>query len=158
MIKKVLSLFILMGLGYISIELIYTALTSQSIRLVGYSSIWMVLVGGTVGTFLGMWNEIPIMREIFYRLHVLMGWVTCITAEYGFGLILNRNLGLGLWDYSNNFLNVNGQIDFLHSMCWLAMVPFAFWLDDCLRFLLFKEERPRPLYTYYLRLISERFA
>lgn len=55
-------------------------------------------------------------------------WVKCaagalgITAvELGFGLVLNRKLGLGIWDYSTWKGNVLGQICPLFTAIWFLL-------------------------------------
>ena len=59
-----------------------------------------------------------------------------ITAtEFAAGVILNIWLGLGVWDYSNLWGNIAGQICPQYSALWyllsLAMIPALDWLRWC---------------------------
>ena len=56
-----------------------------------------------------------------------------IAMEYVGGMILNRWLKLGLWDYSKNFLNLGGQICLTVSIAWIAFAAlYAFLLHGLL--------------------------
>ncbi len=55
----------------------------------------------------------------------------CITAiELTVGIIVNRWLGLGVWDYSGVRLNFMGQICLPYSLLWLLLCCPAFKLCD----------------------------
>ena len=63
--------------------------------------------------------------------------------EFIWGLVLNVWLGLGLWDYSEMWGNVMGQICPLFSLAWCGISGVAVVLDDYLKFWFFDEEEPR---------------
>jgi hypothetical protein len=152
--KKIMTLFLLMGLAYMDVEVIYGAAVERTPSLTGQSSVWMGLVGGSLGVLLGLFNEkYSLLGGTSYRLKVLAGAGMITLIELLSGLILNVWLGLGIWDYSSSALHVMGQIDWVHSLCWLAFTPFVFWYDDVLRHYIYEEERPETLAMYYLRAL-----
>jgi uncharacterized membrane protein len=152
--KKLITIFSLTGIMYVFMEVAYTSIITGQARLVGHSSLWMMLVGGMLGVVLGLINERKSLKNIDYRLKVLIGGA-CITAlEFVSGCILNLWLGFDIWDYSKAFGNLLGQIDVLHSFYWMGISPFVFWTDDVIRHYIFKEEKPKSLFSYYKRIIK----
>lgn len=148
--KKALLLMAVMGLVYMDVEISYGAITALKWPLIGQSSLWMMLEGGLLCYVLGLYNEKGcIAGRLSYRACVLLGAVTIIGMELVSGIILNKWLGFGIWDYSSARFNFLGQIDLVHSICWLLITPMAFWLDDVMRHYMFAEERPESIATYY---------
>ena len=64
------------------------------------------------------------------------------SSDLAAGILLNRWLGLGIWDYSNMPFNLWGQICLPFSVLWVFLAGIAVVLDDWLRYWLFREERP----------------
>lgn len=126
----------------------------MSPRLVGFSSLWMFIVGGTLGVFLDILNEIKVLRAINYKLRVIMGASAIVCLEFISGVILNMFLKFDIWDYSKNPFNLLGQIDLLHSLYWFIITPFGFWVGDIIRYYIFDEEKPEDIIYYYTRLIK----
>lgn len=152
--KKILTIFGLTGILYVFVEVLYNAITSMDLSLIGHSSLWMLPVGGFLSTILGLFNEKKSLLKIDYRLRVVIGGIAITLVELISGLILNRLCGFDIWDYSKNPLNFLGQIDALHSTYWVLISPFVFWVDDVIRHYMFNEERPSRLFTYYKRIIT----
>lgn len=136
------------------VEVLYNAITSFNLSLIGHSSLWMLPVGGFLSTILGEFNEKKSLAKLDYRVRVILGGIVITAIELISGLILNRLCGFGIWDYSHNPLNFLGQIDALHSTYWVLISPFVFWVDDVIRHYMFNEERPTKLFTYYKRIIT----
>ena len=90
-----------------------------------------------------------------YKLEVFIGFLGIFVIEFLSGLILNRGLGLNLWDYSHLPLNIMGQITLLFAPIWLIIVPFAIFLDDQLRYVLFNGCKPYRLWWYYINLMPK---
>ena len=147
-------IFILLGISYIFIEVAFTAITSLKFSLIGITSLWMFLVGGMLGTVLGKINEIDIFENLSHFYTVLLGGFIITLTELVTGLIFNKWLGFNIWDYSNNPLNFLGQIDIIHSICWLILTPFVFWLDDLIKYYIMNSPKPPNLYKYYIRNIK----
>lgn len=149
--KKFLTLFSLMGIMYVFIEVAFTSITSLQPRLVGQSSLWIMLVGGLAGVILGSYNG---KSKTPYPFQVIYGALLIISIEFLSGLILNKYLGFNIWDYSSNRFNLLGQIDLFHSICWLILTPFVFWIDDVMRYYLYGSKYPDDIITYYRDILS----
>ena len=51
----------------------------------------------------------------------VLGSVIITTVELIFGIVLNRLLKLGIWDYSDMPLNILGQVCPLFSLYWMLL-------------------------------------
>jgi uncharacterized membrane protein len=150
---KNITLFILFGVFYACVEVIFTALTGHSFALKGTSSVWMFLVGGLDGLMIGLWNGPESWKTNWYRLSVLRGAAFITITEFLSGMILNRWFGMNIWDYSQNPINLLGQVDIIHCTCWLLIVPLIIWLDDAMRHYIYGEDKPGHFLTYYKKLV-----
>ncbi len=82
----------------------------------GYTHISMVITGG--GCFfvlLRMFRKIP--ARCFFKRFILSAAVIT-TAEFITGVLVNKMLKLGVWDYSRIFLNCMGQICLPFTILW----------------------------------------
>lgn len=149
--NKNFTIFTLMGICYIFIEVAFSSIVSLKPALIGQSSLWMFLVGGLLGVVLGKMNEIKTTRNLMYPFNILAGASMITFIELVSGVILNRWLGFDIWDYSKAKYNFLGQIDLVHSTCWVILTPFVFWVDDVMKHYMFDEPRPDKLYKYYIK-------
>lgn len=140
-LAKLAILLCIGGLMYCGIELLYR----------GHTHWTMFIVGGLAFIEVGLINEI-FPWDMYFEQQVLIGDILVTFTEFIAGYILNIKLGLGIWDYSNLPFNVMGQICLLFMFLWAFLVAFAIWLDDHLRFVLFKEE-----VLGYVFWIAEKF-
>jgi len=141
--KKISLLFILMGIFYVFIEVSWTSLIQipvQGFRLVGSSSLWMMVVGGFLGVIVGGFNQLNWVRKTFNVFWQSIVGATVITSiEFLSGLFLNVLCGFNIWDYSSFPLNILGQVCLPMSFVWFCIVPLICWTDDTLRYVLYKE-------------------
>lgn len=72
--------------------------------------------------------------NIFVR--CLLGAAVITSIEFGVGMLVNVELGWGVWDYSDKPLNVMGQICPLFSLGWYALSLPAFMLCSAIEKLL----------------------
>lgn len=155
--RKTTTLFFLMGTAYMATEVVYNALVPFKLSLIGSSSIWMGAVGGALGVLLGGLSPggklMP--ANSFYAARVIAGGLAINTVELLSGLVLNLMLGLDIWDYSDSFLNIAGQVCAYHAVMWFLFTPFVFWLDDVMRFYLYDGARPVPMIRYYTMALSK---
>ena len=128
---KEIILWLIGGLLYMGIELIWR----------GYSHWTMFVLGGICFILLGRINEV-IPWDMPLWLQVLIGTAIITGLEFITGCIVNLWLGWNVWDYSNVPLNVFGQICLPYILLWAPISLAGIILDDCLRYWLFKEERP----------------
>lgn len=101
----------------------------------------MFVLGGLSFVLIGLINE-HFSWDLSIWIQCLIGCIIITALEYVFGLVLNVWLGLGIWDYSNQPFNLQGQICLQFSLVWYILSGGAIFLDDVLRYALFDEEMP----------------
>lgn len=131
-ILKYLVLFLIGGITYYFIEIAYR----------GYSHFSMIIVGGLCFILIGSINEfsnkeIPLLLQMFISV-ILINIVELIS-----GIIINRILLLNVWDYSQLRFNFLGQISLNSSIAWFFLSLIAIYVDDLLRYKIYKEEMPK---------------
>ena len=128
---KYLTLFIIGGAAYYLIEILAR----------GFSHWTMFLVGGICFVLIGVINEVtpkmPLVRQM------LLSAVIVTVIEFVSGCVLNIWLGLNIWDYTDEFCNILGQICPKHTVYWFLLSCVGIVLDDCVRHFLFGEEKPK---------------
>ena len=120
-----LCLFAIGGLGYVLIELLWRGRSHLSMFLVGGAC--FELIGGIDARY----------RRWTMPARCALCSVGITAVELVSGCILNRWLGLGVWDYSRMRFNILGQVCLLYSLFWLVLSAAAF-----------------PLYRVCCRLMS----
>ena len=111
------------------------------IGAVGYSLIELAVRGRTHWTMSLTGGACAVMLyHAHKRLKHTNIWIRCgagaviiTAAELAVGIVVNRMLKWNVWDYSDRFLNVMGQICPRFSMGWyllnLPMIPLFRFLD-----------------------------
>lgn len=127
---KQLILFAVGGGVYCGLEQIFRGRTHWT----------MFIVGGLCFIFCGLLNERREDAPLWQQM--LLGSVIITTIEFISGCIVNLALGWNVWDYSNIPFNVLGQICLPFSLLWCLVALVAIFLDDFVRYLLFKEKFP----------------
>lgn len=120
-LKKEFFIFIIFGISYFTLEILYR----------GYSHWTMMLLGGIVSVLIGLINEITPNMRMWKQM--FLGTVLITILEFILGYILNIKLGLGIWDYSNIPFNIMGQICLPFSFLWFVLSYFVIMLDDILK-------------------------
>lgn len=129
---KAAFLFVVGGLVYILIELIWR----------GHTHISMFILGGICFVAIGFINEVfPWSLGLLWQ--SMIGAVIVTVLEFITGVIVNIWLGLNIWDYSNMPFNLLGQICLPFAFAWVALSAIAIVFDDYLRYWIFGEEKPR---------------
>lgn len=117
-VEKMGFVFLFGGVGYGLIELIWRGRTHPS----------MVLTGGACFSIIYGMNKWLRKRPLFVRCALSAAAITAV--EFSVGLVVNRLLGLGVWDYSNQKFNLLGQICPLYTFFWfLLCIPLIFILS-----------------------------
>ena len=120
-VLKEFIIFIIFGLMYITIELLYRGHTHYS----------MFIVGGICGVLIGLINDntpdIPLLPQC------VLGTVIITIIELLTGLFLNVYLGLNVWDYSNQPFNFMGQICPQFCIIWCILSILVIRIDDWLK-------------------------
>ena len=128
---KYLFLGFIGGFTYYNIELMYR----------GYSHISMFLLASFLFILIGLMNEFLSWDTPLF-IQSIIGAIIVTAFEFITGCIVNLWLGLNIWDYSNEPLNVMGQICLPFTLIWIVLSCIAIILDDYLRYYIFNEEKP----------------
>ena len=120
-VLKEFIIFIIFGLMYLTIELLYRGHTHYS----------MFIVGGICGVLIGLINDntpdMPLLPQC------VLGAVIITVIELLTGLFLNVYLGLNVWDYSNQPFNFMGQICPQFCIIWCILSILVIRIDDWLK-------------------------
>ncbi|MDR7870359.1 MAG: hypothetical protein RIN55_05835 [Tissierellaceae bacterium] len=134
-LKKIfqyLILFIIGGISYYLIEILWS----------GRSHPAMIIVGGTCFVLIGTINKDYLSTEASILIRLTISCLVITVLEFIFGLVLNLGLGLGIWDYSKFKYNLMGQICLRYSIFWFFLSLPAIVLYNYLRYWLFGENKP----------------
>lgn len=124
------TLFLVGGISYYFIEILYR----------GYSHFSMIIVGGLCFVLIGSINEFT-KNEIPLILQMLLSVFIVDVVELISGIVINKVLLLNVWDYSNLKYNFLGQISLRSSIAWFFLSLLAIFVDDFLRNKIFKERK-----------------
>lgn len=149
-VLKVLTIWFLMGMVYFVIEGIWR------IPKGGDANVVMLPIGGLCGLLIGSINQIPKFYNMSVFKQSLIGTGIVLVIEYTAGYILNIKMGLDIWDYSNMFFNINGQICLEFGLLWLLLMPAAIWLEDFIRFKFWNEGEGYGLKDVYMEFLGLR--
>ena len=120
-VLKEFIIFVIFGLMYVTIELLYRGHTHYS----------MFIVGGICGVLIGLINDntpdMPLLPQC------VLGAVIITVIELLTGLFLNVYLGLNVWDYSNQPFNFMGQICPQFCIIWCILSILVIRIDDWLK-------------------------
>lgn len=130
LIIKYVVLFVIGGLVYCGIELMWRNRTDISSFLMGGTAI-LVVGGLNEGYDWGM--------PVWYQMLLSSLFITAM--EYVVGI--NFNADYHIWDYRELWLNVDGQICFGYSLLWGLLGLVGILLDDFIRWVFFGEEKPK---------------
>lgn len=132
LLSKYVFLFLVGGLTYGLIEVLYR----------GYTHWTMLLLGGCCFIAVGLINELFSWETPLIIQSIIGGWaITCL--EFICGVIVNIILKWNVWDYSNTPLNIMGQVCLPFTFIWCLLSIIAIVVDDYLRYWIFNEEKPR---------------
>jgi uncharacterized membrane protein len=134
---KYLIVFEVGGVVYYTIELLYR----------GYSHESMFILGGLCLINIGLINEV-FGYDMYFELQVLIGDIVVVTSEFITGLIVNKWLGLNVWDYSNLPFNLMGQICLPFALLWIPVVALAIVVDDWVKYECLHD--PEPTYRSWI--------
>jgi len=141
--KRLITLWFIIGSSYYVLEGIWR----------GSSNIVMLFIGGLCGMFVGLINEHPVFCKLKIYQQSIIGVLITLFIEFITGWVLNIQLGLGIWDYSNLKFNLMGQISLLYGLLWFMVMPLVIWFDDWLRFKLYAEKEPKRLKEIYYEFV-----
>lgn len=130
-LTKHFILFSIGGIVYLIIEILFR----------GYTHLSMFFVGGLCFLLIGLINEILVPSPPLL-LQMLLSAILVTTVEFLSGCFLNLILGLNVWDYSQLWGNLLGQISLPFMAAWFFLSALGILMDDLLRHILFQETYP----------------
>ncbi len=113
-IDKYIIIFLIGGIGYGIIEVLFR----------GYTHWSMIITGGAAFLSLYIINNALTNTSIFIK--ALLGMIVITVLEFSVGIIVNKILALDVWDYTNMPGNILGQISLQFSACWYGLSVVAF--------------------------------
>ncbi|MFO7161144.1 MAG: hypothetical protein DIU81_006655, partial [[Clostridium] cellulosi] len=105
---RLLVLWILLGMGYTTLELLFR----------GVTYVQMLWIGGLVGVLVGLLNEHPAYYNRLMWQQCLLGTIITDVIEFISGYVLNIVLHRNIWDYSSMPYNFHGQICLFMTIAW----------------------------------------
>ena len=111
----------------------------------GYTHWTMGVVGGFCFLGIGLLNNL-IGWDMPLRVQMFCSAIIVTVTEFIAGVILNIWLGLNIWDYSNLPCNILGQVCLLYTFLWFILSLPAIFMDDVIRWKIFKEEKPHYIW------------
>lgn len=130
-IVKYIVLFVVFSSLYVWIEILFRNRSDRS----------MAFLSGFLGIALGLLNNIIPWSMSLLQQALIGGFLIVTPAEYIVGkYIVNQNLAI--WDYSDMFCNIEGQICLLFTVIWCFISLTVVVLDDYIRYYVFGEEKP----------------
>lgn len=130
-ISKYILLFLIGGLLYGCVEVLFR----------GRTHISMLIVGGIDFILIGLLNEI-ISWDVATTSQMILSTLIIDLSELISGIYLNIYLGLNVWDYSDLPYNFLGQVSLEFSVIWFFFSLIPITLDDYLRYKYLGEEKP----------------
>ena len=128
-----LTIFIIIGLTYVGIEMIVR----------GRSDVSMIICAGIIGVIVGLLNDI-FSCDMLIQSQLSIGAIVATVCEGITGLILVAIYGFNpVWDYSGlcgTFFW--GQCNIWFSLIWVGLVFVAILIADSIDYYLFDGERP----------------
>ena len=106
----------------------------------GYTHWTMTLTGGTAAVGLYLLHAAAPPKTLL--LQCLCGALLITALEFTVGVADNLVMGWNVWDYSGLPGNLLGQICPQYFVLWLPVALVGIVLDDWIRYLKFREERP----------------
>ena len=109
LIKKNVLLFIIGGIGYMLIELLFRGRTHITMFFAGGLSLLMFFI------IEEKFKDLPLL------LKATLASLSVTFIELVFGIIFNLIFDMKVWDYSDRMFNFLGQICPLFSLAWAAL-------------------------------------
>lgn len=129
---KYAFLFWFGGSFYVTLEVFYRQKSHWS----------MFLLAGIVFILIGLLNEIWDWDTNLF-LQIFAGSFIATIGEFITGCIVNLWLGWNIWDYSNLYGNILGQITPQFILLWIPISLVAIVVDDIIRWQFFGEDKPK---------------
>lgn len=139
-ILRSVTLFIVIGILYCSIELLFRNRTHWSMFVLsGFCGICFIDTPNNIYSF-----------DLDYTIQVLISTILCTLSEGICGLIVNVWLQLNVWDYSKMTFGTFffGQCNVLFCFAWALIISVVIFYCDAYNYYILKIE-PCPYYIIF---------
>ncbi len=109
------------GIVYCFIECLWRGYTHPSMAVCGALCFFLIYVTNKKLSSVKWWTR------------SLIGAMIITAVEFLVGCVVNIALGLCVWDYSNLYLNILGQVSLLYSALWFLLCIPAYHLCAFMR-------------------------
>lgn len=106
----------------------------------GYTHISMGILGGIALCIIHLLNDAQKNSLALLAVNSAVSAFFITSCELLTGEILNRGLGMHIWDYNDLPFNFDGQICVLFSMLWFMLSLVGILLDSLIRRKIFHEQ------------------
>lgn len=153
--KLFLPMIIYSMLG-ICVEVIYTAIASCQILLMGHTSLWMFGTYAIGFTLINVLNDVERYYKLPMILQTFVGGFIIILVELISGLIIIKLFGIQAWNYEHEFLNLWGCICLKSYLLFTISIPLGIWIVDTVDWLLYRNPNNTnyPIWKNYKDLIT----
>lgn len=115
-IKFYFFVFIIMSICGWIMELIYSSITLHRLNIPGFLyGPWCPIYGTGAVIIMALCDD----KNMFKKIGKIFVLTTIL--EYIVSVLLEMIVGIKWWDYSNEFLNINGRVCLLYSVYWVAI-------------------------------------
>lgn len=122
-------IFVMGAVGYYMLEVLWR----------GYSHWTMAFTGGICFTILYFIANSERLKNVSLLLKCALGSLSITVIEFVVGLIVNKWLMWHVWDYSDMYFNLMGQICLLFSLIWFFLCFPAMYLCKACKRTFFSE-------------------
>lgn len=122
--KEFLIVFCIGAVGYSLLEILWRGFTHWTMALTGGICFWFIY------SICMRYPNMPLLGKC------LWGALVITAVEFIVGCIVNRGLHMQVWDYSNQPLNLYGQICLTYSALWfLLCIPITYLSQGIKKFI-----------------------
>lgn len=115
-IKYYFFVFIIMSICGWIMELIYSSITLHRLNVPGFLyGPWCPIYGTGAVLIISLCDD----KNILKRIGKIFIFSTAL--EYIVSVLLEMIVGIKWWDYSSEFLNINGRVSLLYSTYWVVI-------------------------------------
>lgn len=136
-LSMIAFMFIFSGGLYYTCELIYRQ----------YSHPSMFILAGILGVLIGFLNDTIFSYKTDFLIQVAAATLLCVIGEGITGIIVNKMMGLNIWDYSHSFGNFFfGQCNLFFTFAWALISGMGIFILDHIEYKLFDFGDEEPNY------------
>ena len=122
-LKYIIYFFIYSFVGWI-LDSVFSSLVAKQLIFGGMFKTFLIPIPlapiyGFGAVILILMFNFLLKSNILLRLFLIV--ISLTMLEYIGGFFTYKLLGRRVWDYTGNFLNLNGHVDVVHSLFWLVL-------------------------------------